>query len=212
MDGIRITDLFDLTHTIASDYLKGFEYPWEALDGLCEMVRLTGMSLDENEYEKRSDGVWVHRSARVVNTAVLVGPVIVGPGCFVGHCAFVRNGVLLGRDCTVGTCVEVKNSIIFDNVDLAHFNYVGDSILGYGSHLGGGAITSNLRLDEKNVTIRGNQDIDTGLLKVGALVGDKTQVGCNAILNPGSVLGRGCVIYPLVAVKGVIAPASVVKA
>ena len=181
MDGIRITDLFDLTHTIASDYLKGFEYPWEALGGLCEMVRLTGMSLDENEYEKRSDGVWVHKSARVVNTAVLVGPVIVGPGCFVGHCAFVRNGVLLGRDCTVGTCVEVKNSIIFDNVDLAHFNYVGDSILGYGSHLGGGAITSNLRLDEKNITIRGNQDIDTGLLKVGALIGDKTQVGCNAI-------------------------------
>ena len=212
MDGIRITDLFDLTHTVAADYLKGFEYPWEALGGLCEMVRLTGKSLDENEYERRADDVWVHRSAKVVDTAVLTGPVIVGPGCFVGHCAFVRNGVLLGSNCTIGTCVEVKNSIIFDNVDLAHFNYVGDSILGYGSHLGGGAITSNLRLDEKNVTIRSIQDIDTGLLKVGAMIGDKAQVGCNAILNPGSVLGRDCVVYPLVAVKGVIAPGSIVKA
>ena len=124
----------------------------------------------------------------------------------------MRNGVLLGSDCTVGTCVEVKNSIIFDNVDLAHFNYVGDSILGFGSHLGGGAITSNLRLDEKNITIRSSQAIDTGLMKVGAMVGDKVQVGCNAILNPGAILGRSSVIYPLVSVKGVIAPDSVVKA
>lgn len=212
MDGIRITELFDLNHTVASSYLEGFEYPWEALPGICDFVRTIGKGLDEAEYEKRAEDIWVHKSARVVSTAVLVGPVIVGPGCFIGHCAFVRNGVLLGSDCTVGTCVEVKNSIIFDKVDLAHFNYVGDSILGFGSHLGGGAITSNLRLDEKNITIRSSQAIDTGLLKVGAMVGDKVQVGCNAILNPGAILGRSSVIYPLVSVKGVIAPNSVVKA
>lgn len=212
MDGIRITELFDLNHTVASSYLEGFEYPWEALSGICDLIRSLGKGLDEAEYEKRAEDIWVHKSARVVSTAVLVGPVIVGPGCFIGHCAFVRNGVLLGSDCTVGTCVEVKNSIIFDKVDLAHFNYVGDSILGFGSHLGGGAITSNLRLDEKNITIRSSQAIDTGLLKVGAMVGDKVQVGCNAILNPGAILGRSSVIYPLVSVKGVIAPDSVVKA
>ena len=212
MDGIRITELFDLNHTVASSYLEGFEYPWEALSGICDLIRSLGKGLDEAEYEKRAEDIWVHKSARVVSTAVLVGPVIVGPGCFIGHCAFVRNGVLLGSDCTVGTCVEVKNSIIFDKVDLAHFNYVGDSILGFGSHLGGGAITSNLRLDEKNITIRSSQAIDTGLMKVGAMVGDKVQVGCNAILNPGAILGRSSVIYPLVSVKGVVAPNSVVKA
>ena len=211
MKNIRITELFDLNHTVASSYLVGFEYPWEALPGICDLVRTIGKGLDEAEYEKRAEDIWVHKSARVVPTAVLVGPVIVGPGCFIGHCAFVRNGVLLGSDCTVGTCVEVKNSIIFDKVDLAHFNYVGDSILGFGSHLGGGAITSNLRLDEKNITIRSSQAIDTGLLKVGAMVGDKVQVGCNAILNPGAILGRSSVIYPLVSVKGVVAPNSVVK-
>ena len=212
MENIRVSELFDLKHTIASEYLKGFAYPWEALSGICDLIRSLGNSLDEAVYEKRAEDVWVHKSARVVPTAVLVGPVIVGPGCFIGHCAFVRNGVILGSDCTVGTCVEVKNSIIFDKVDLAHFNYVGDSILGFGSHLGGGAITSNLRLDEKNITIRGNQDIDTGLMKVGAMVGDKVQVGCNAILNPGTVLGRSSVVYPLVSVKGIVAPGSVVKA
>lgn len=212
MDGIRITELFDLDHTVASSYLEGFDYPWEALSGICDLIRSLGKGLDEAEYEKRAEDVWVHKSARVVPTAVLVGPVIVGPGCFIGHCAFVRNGVILGSDCTVGTCVEVKNSIIFDKVDLAHFNYVGDSILGFCSHLGGGAITSNLRLDEKNITIRGNQDIDTGLMKVGAMVGDKVQVGCNAILNPGTVLGRSSVVYPLVSVKGIVAPGSIVKA
>ena len=212
MENIRVSDLFDLKHTIASEYLEGFEYPWEARSGICDLIRSLGKGLDEAEYEKRAEDIWVHRSAKVVSTAVLVGPVIIGPGCFIGHCAFVRNGVLLGSDCTVGTCVEVKNSIIFDKVDLAHFNYVGDSILGFGSHLGGGAITSNLRLDEKNITIRSSQAIDTGLMKVGAMVGDKVQVGCNAILNPGAILGRSSVIYPLVSVKGVVAPDSVVKA
>lgn len=211
MDEMKINELFDLTHTVAADYLRGFDYPWEALAGLSEFVRLKGIGLSDAEYEKRAENVWVHKSARVVDTAVLVGPVIVGPNSFVGHSAFVRNGVIVGANCTIGTSVEVKNSIVFDNVDLAHFNYVGDSILGYGAHLGGGAITSNLRLDEKNVTIRGKQDIDTGLLKLGAIIGDKTQVGCNAILNPGTILGRSCVIYPLVAVKGEIEAGSIVK-
>ena len=211
MYGIKINELFDLEHTIAADYLRGFEYPWEALSGLAEFVRLRGIGLSEAEYEKRGEDVWVHRSATVVPTAVLVGPVIVGPGSFVGHSAFVRNGVLIGANCTVGTCVEIKNSIVFDKVDLAHFNYVGDSILGFGSHLGGGAITSNLRLDEKNVVVRTSVCVDTGLTKVGAMVGDHVQIGCNVVLNPGTVLGRKCVVYPLVSVKGTVAPESIVK-
>lgn len=207
-----IEELFDLSHSIAADYLRGFDYPWEALLGLAEFVRLKGIGLSEAEYEKRGEDVWVHRSATVVPTAVLVGPVIVGPGSFVGHSAFVRNGVLIGANCTVGTSVEIKNSIVFDNVDLAHFNYVGDSILGYGSHLGGGAITSNLRLDEKNVIVRGSVSVDTGLTKVGAMLGDHVQIGCNVVLNPGTVIGRKAVVYPLVSVKGVVAPGSVLKA
>ena len=211
MDYIKINDLFDLTHTMAADYLNGFEYPWEALAGLAEFVRLKGIGLSETEYEKRAEDIWVHKSATVVPTAVLVGPVIVGPDSFVGHSAFVRNGVIVGANCTIGTCVEIKNSIVFDKVDLAHFNYVGDSILGFGSHLGGGAITSNLRLDEKNVVVRGSVSVDTGLTKVGAMVGDHVQVGCNVVLNPGTVLGRKSVVYPLIAVKGVVAPSSVVK-
>ena len=211
MKKTMIADLFDLEHTIAADYLRGFEYPWEALAGLADYVRLVGRSLSEAEYDQRGREVWVHKSATVVPTAVLVGPVIVGPLSFVGHSAFVRNGVLIGANCTVGTCVEIKNSIVFDNVDLAHFNYVGDSILGFCSHLGGGAITSNLRLDEKNVVVRGPVCMDTGLVKVGAMVGDHVQVGCNVVLNPGTVLGRRSVVYPLVSVKGTVAPESIVK-
>ena len=211
MNGIKINELFDLEHTIAADYLSGFEYPWEALEGLAEFVRLKGIGLSEAEYEKRGEDIWVHKSARVVPTAVLVGPVIVGPNSFVGHSAFVRNGVLIGANCTIGTCVEIKNSIVFDKVDLAHFNYVGDSILGFCSHLGGGAITSNLRLDERNVIVRGSVCVDTGLIKVGAMVGDHVQVGCNVVLNPGTVLGRKSVVYPLVSVKGTVAPESIVK-
>lgn len=206
-----IEDLFDLSHSIAADYLRGFEYPWEVLAGLADYVRLVGSSLPEAEYDQRGREVWVHKSATVVPSAVLLGPVIVGPGSFIGHSAFVRNGVVIGVNCMVGTSVEIKNSIVFDNVDLAHFNYVGDSILGYGSHLGGGAITSNLRLDEKNVIVRGSVSVDTGLTKVGAMVGDHVQIGCNVVLNPGTVIGCNAVVYPLVSVKGAVASGSIVK-
>ena len=211
MDSMRITSLFDLEHTIAAEYLRGFEYPWEALAGLADFVRQLGSTLPEAEYDQRGREVWVHKSATVVPSAVLIGPVIVGPDSFIGHSAFVRNGVVIGANCTVGTSVEIKNSIVFDNVDLAHFNYVGDSILGYGSHLGGGAITSNLRLDEKNVIVRGSVSVDTGLTKVGAMLGDHVQIGCNVVLNPGTVIGRNAVVYPLVSVKGTVAPGSIVK-
>ena len=211
MGKTMIADLFDSEHTIAAEYLRSFDYPWEALPGLAEFVRLKGIGLSEAEYEKKGEDVWVHKSATVVPSAVLLGPVIVGPDSFIGHSAFVRNGVLIGANCTVGTSVEIKNSIVFDNVDLAHFNYVGDSILGYGSHLGGGAITSNLRLDEKNVIVRGSVSVDTGLIKVGAMVGDHVQIGCNVVLNPGTVIGRNAVVYPLVSVKGTVAPGSIVK-
>lgn len=211
MGKTMIADLFDLEHTMAAEYLEYFKYPWEALAGLADFVRQLGSTLPEAEYDQRGREVWVHKSATVVPSAVLIGPVIVGSGSFIGHSAFVRNGVLIGANCTVGTSVEIKNSIVFDNVDLAHFNYVGDSILGYGSHLGGGAITSNLRLDEKNVIVRGSVSVDTGLTKVGAMLGDHVQIGCNVVLNPGTVIGRNAVVYPLVSVKGTVAPGSIVK-
>ncbi len=212
MEGIKINDLFDLTHTMAAEYLEYFKYPWEALGGLAEFVRLRGIGLSEAEYEKRGEDVWVHKSAKVVDTAVLVGPVIVGPGSFVGHSAFVRNGVMIGANCTVGTCVEIKNSIVFDNVDLAHFNYVGDSILGYKSHMGAGSITSNVKSDKMLVTVRcGEEKIETGMKKIGAMLGDRVEVGCNSVLNPGTISGSDSNVYPTSCVRGTIPEKSIWK-
>jgi len=211
MDNISIASLFDLSHSVASDYLSGFKYPWKALAGLSDFILSLGESLPESEYEEREKGIWVHRSARVVATAVLIAPVIIGPGSFVGHSAFVRNGVIVGADCSIGTSVEIRNSILFDNVEIAHFNYVGDSIIGYHSHFGAGAIVSNVKSDYSNIVVRGEDDFETGVWKLGAMVGDHVEVGCNAVLNPGTVIGRNTTVYPCSNVRGVIPPSSIVK-
>ena len=211
MSDIRINDLFDLSHTAVAGYLSGFDYPWKAVAGISELVLSMGASLPSSEYEEREEGIWVHRSARVVATAVLIAPVIIGPGSFVGHSAFVRNGVIVGADCSIGTSVEIRNSILFDNVEIAHFNYVGDSIIGYHSHFGAGAIVSNVKSDYSNIVVRGEDDFETGVWKLGAMVGDHVEVGCNAVLNPGTVIGRNTTIYPCNNVRGVIPPDSIMK-
>lgn len=212
MDRISVASLFDLKHTSVSGYLSGFDYPWKALEGLSDLVLSLGASLPDSEYEERGEGIWVHRSATVVATAVLVAPVIIGPDSFVGHSAFVRNGVIVGAGCSIGTSVEIRNSILFDNAEIAHFNYIGDSIIGFHAHFGAGAIVSNVKSDRSDIVIRGEKDIDTGKWKLGAMVGDHVEVGCNSVLNPGTVIGRNTTIYPCCNVRGVIHPNSIFKA
>ena len=212
MDGIRITELFDLDHTVASSYLEGFDYPWEALSGICDLIRSLGKGLDEAEYEKRAEDVWVHKSAKVFPSAYLGAPCIIGPNTEVRHCAFIRGSALVGSDCVVGNSVELKNVILFDHVQTPHYNYVGDSILGYYSHMGAGSITSNVKSDKKLVIVHnGTEQIETGLKKFGAMVGDYVEVGCNSVLNPGTVIGRHSNVYPTSCVRGVVPENSIWK-
>ena len=209
---LTITELFDLNHTIAADYLRGFTYPWEALAGLkAEIIRL-GAALDPAEYTEISEHVWVHRTATVAPTAFLGAPAIIGPGTEVRHCAFVRGSALVGEGCVVGNSVELKNVILFDRVQTPHYNYVGDSILGYKSHMGAGSITSNVKSDKTLVVVKdGAERMETGIKKMGAMLGDFVEVGCNSVLNPGTMIGRNSSIYPLSCVRGVIPADSIVK-
>lgn len=208
---IRITDLFDLEHTIAADYLKGFEYPWEALSGIKQLIIDLGKKLDPQEYMEVSENVWIHKTAKVFPSAYIGGPCIIGPETEVRHCAFIRSSALVGRHCVIGNSVEIKNAIIFDDCQVPHFNYVGDSILGYHAHLGAGSITSNIKADKKNILIHSDEDIVTGLRKVGAMLGDWADVGSNCVLNPGVVIGRHTNVYPSSCVRGVIPADSIYK-
>ncbi len=205
-----VTELYDLQHSLACDYLAQFTYPWEALQGIKEMIARLGETLGE-EYTQVSDRVWVHRTATVAPTAFLGAPCIIGAGTEVRHGAFVRGAALVGENCVVGNSVELKNVILFDNVQVPHYNYVGDSILGYKAHMGAGSITSNVKSDKSLVVIHGTQDIPTGLKKVGALLGDHVEVGCNSVLNPGTVAGRNSSIYPLSCVRGAVPANSIYK-
>ena len=198
-----ISQLYDLEHTLAKEYLSQFTYPWEALAGIKATVIALGEKLD-GDYEEVSPHVWVHRTAKVAPTAYLGAPCIVGAGTEVRHCAFIRGSALIGEGCVVGNSVELKNVILFDSVQVPHYNYVGDSILGYKSHMGAGSITSNVKSDKSLVVIHGEQDIPTGIKKVGAMLGDFVEVGCNSVLNPGTVLGRRASVYPTSCVRGVI--------
>lgn len=209
---MTIEKLYDLEHTMAADYLRQFTYPWEALAGLkAEIIRL-GESLDKAEYTEVSEHVWVHKTATVAPTAYLGAPCIIGARTEVRHCAFVRGSALVGEDCVVGNSVELKNVVLFDHVQTPHYNYVGDSILGYYSHMGAGSITSNVKSDKSLVTVRSNQEsMETGLKKMGAMLGDHVEVGCNSVLNPGTVIGRDSQIYPLSCVRGVVPEKSIWK-
>jgi NDP-sugar pyrophosphorylase family protein len=207
-----ISDLYDLNHTLAADYLKQFTYPWEALKGIKEFILELGKTLDPNEYEQREEGVWVHKTAKVFPTAYLGAPCIIGPNTEVRHCAFIRGSALVGADCVVGNSVELKNVILFDHVQTPHYNYVGDSILGYFSHMGAGSITSNVKSDKRNVIVRnGTEKIETGIKKFGAMLGDYVEVGCNAVCNPGTVIGRNSNVYPTSCVRGVVPADSIWK-
>lgn len=205
-------ELFALEHTMAAEYLTQFSYPWEALGGLEDYIRALGGSLSRADYAERSPGVWAHHSAMIADTAMLCAPCVIGPRTEIRHCAFVRGAALVGADCVVGNSVELKNAILFDRVQVPHFNYVGDSILGYRAHMGAGAITSNVKSDGTAIVVHGGKrDMPTGLLKLGALLGDRVEVGCNSVLNPGTVIGRDSNVYPLSCVRGTIPPNSIFK-
>ena len=207
---LTITDLFDLDHTLAKDYLSRFTYPWEALAGIKDFILALGPTLED--YDEVSPQVWVHKTAAVAPSAYLGAPCIIGPETEVRHCAFIRGSALVGANCVVGNSVELKNVILFDNVQTPHYNYVGDSILGYKSHMGAGSITSNVRSDKTHVVIHcGEEHIDTGRKKVGAMLGDFVDVGCNSVLNPGAVIGRRSIVYPSSCVRGTLAEASIHK-
>ncbi|MBR3227768.1 MAG: UDP-N-acetylglucosamine pyrophosphorylase [Erysipelotrichaceae bacterium] len=208
----KTKDLLDLDHTLAKEYLEQFEYPWEALGGIKEMIIELGKKLDKDEYEEINENVWVAKTAKVFPTAYLGAPCIIGPETEVRHCAFIRGSALVGKGCVVGNSVELKNVIIFDNVQVPHYNYVGDSILGFKSHMGAGSITSNVKSDKTLVVVKDKDEkIETGLKKFGAILGDHVEVGCNSVLNPGTVIGRCTNIYPVSRVRGVVPEHSIYK-
>ena len=207
-----IKDLYDLDHTLAKDYLLQFTYPWEALKGIKDMILALGRTLDPSEYDEVSENVWVHRTAKVFPSAYLGAPCIIGPETEVRHCAFIRGSALVGSNCVVGNSVELKNVILFDNVQTPHYNYVGDSILGYKSHMGAGSITSNVKSDKRLVIVHnGTEQIETGIKKFGAMLGDYVEVGCNAVCNPGTVIGPHSNVYPTSCVRGVVPAYSIWK-
>jgi len=208
--------MYDLTHTIASPLLEKYEYPWEALPHIGDFIRETGPSLDKDIYEDRGDDIYIAKTVRFVNEATntIIGPCIIGPGTEVRPGAFIRGNAIIGADCVVGNSTEIKNDIIFDNVEVPHYNYVGDSVLGFHAHMGAGSITSNIKSDRTNVVIKDfstGEEIETGLRKIGAMLGDYAEVGCNTVMNPGSVIGAHTNIYPLSMIRGVIPPGSIVK-
>ena len=204
-------ELFDLTHTRAGSYLAGFTYPWEALAGIGELIRQLGPGLGE-EFTETAPEVWVHKTATVAPTAYLGAPCIIGAGTEVRHGAFIRGSALVGDHCVVGNSAELKNVILFDNVQTPHYNYVGDSILGYKAHMGAGSITSNVKSDRTPVVVRdGTQQAETGRKKVGAMLGDHVEIGCNSVLNPGTVVGRNSRVDPLSSVRGTVPADSIYK-
>lgn len=209
---LTVSALFDLSHTAAAGLLAGCTYPWEALESLGAAIEAAGAALPEEEYLHPAPTVWIHKTARVAESAYLGERVIIGPETEVRHCAFIRGNALVGDGAVVGNSTELKNVILFDKVQVPHYNYVGDSILGYRAHMGAGSITSNVKSDKKNVIIKdGAEEIATNRKKVGAMLGDDVEVGCGTVLNPGSVVGRCSNIYPLSMVRGVVKANSIYK-
>ena len=208
----QIKELFNLEKTLAGDYLSGFCYPWEALGGLKDFIRTLGNSLDKKEYGELAPKVWAHKSAKIAPTACINAPCVICAGAEIRHCAFLRGSVLIGKDCVVGNSTELKNVILFDGVQVPHYNYVGDSILGFKSHMGAGSITSNVKSDKTLVVVKdGETQVETGLKKMGAMLGDYVEIGCNSVLNPGVVIGRNSNVYPLSCVRGVVKANSIYK-
>ncbi len=210
---IRTAELFDLTHTAARPLLEKAEYPWQALAGIGDFILALGETLSPSEYDHPAQDVWIARSAKIYPNNYIAGPCIIGPGTEVRPGAFIRGNALVGEGCVVGNSTELKNVILFDGVQVPHYNYVGDSILGWKAHMGAGSITSNVKSDRTPVVVHnGREDIPTGRKKVGAILGDRVEVGCNSVLNPGTVIGRDSSVYPLSSVRGVVPADSIYKA
>ncbi len=209
---IKTRELFSLDKTVAGDYLASYDYPWLALKGIKSFITETGIMLDKTQFEEVFPEVWIHKEAVIAPTAYIGAPCIIGKGTDVRHCAFIRGSALIGENCVIGNSTEVKNAIIFDCVQVPHYNYVGDSILGYKSHLGAGAVTSNVKSDKSLIKVKNDGEvIETGLRKFGAIVGDGVEIGCNSVLNPGTIIGKNTNIYPLSRVRGVIKENSIYK-
>ena len=212
MKDFTISNMLDLNETIAAELFEGKTYPWEVLPEIGEFIIKLGKTLDPSEYEEKGENVWIARSATVAPTASITGPAIIGRDAEVRHCAFIRGSALIGEGAVVGNSTELKNVILFDKVQVPHYNYVGDSILGYKSHMGAGSITSNVKSDKLLVEIHAEDGkIKTGRKKIGAMLGDNVEVGCGSILNPGSIIGRGTNIYPLSSVRGGVDANSIYK-
>lgn len=212
MKELEVTSLYTLSETLAAPLLESVTYPWEALPKIGAFILELGASLPEEEYEKRGENIWIARSAKVAPTASITGPCIIGKETEVRHCAFIRGNALVGDGAVVGNSTELKNVILFNKVQVPHYNYVGDSILGWYAHMGAGSITSNVKSDKQLVKVHTPEgDIETGIKKFGAMIGDHVEVGCGSILNPGSVIGPNTNIYPLSSVRGVVAANSIYK-
>ena len=212
MQECKIENLYNLEETIAKELLEKSTYPWEVLPNIGDYILELGETLDKDEYEKVGENVWIAKTAKVAPTAYINGPAIIGKEAEVRHCAFIRGNAIVGEGAVVGNSTELKNVILFNKVQVPHYNYVGDSILGYKAHMGAGSITSNVKSDKKLVVVKGKEEqIETGLKKFGAMLGDNVEVGCNSVLNPGTVIGRNTNIYPLSSVRGVIKENSIYK-
>lgn len=212
MEACKISNLYNLDETIAKDLFEGATYPWEVLPKISAFILQLGSILSEEEYEKIGEDVWIARSATVAPTAYIHGPAIIGKNAEVRHCAFIRGNAIVGEGAVVGNSTELKNVVLFNKVQVPHYNYVGDSILGYKAHMGAGSITSNVKSDKKLVVVKdGRERIETGLKKFGAMLGDEVEVGCGSVLNPGTVVGRHSSIYPLSSVREVVPADSIYK-
>ncbi len=212
MEECKIKNLYNLDETIAKDIFDGVTYPWEALPKIEEFIINFGKTLDKDEYEEKGENIWIAKSAKVAPTAYIAGPAIIGKNAEIRHCAFIRGKAIVGEGAVVGNSTELKNVILFNKVQVPHYNYVGDSILGYKSHMGAGSITSNVKSDKKLVIVKnGKEQIETGLKKFGAMLGDEVEVGCGSVLNPGTIVGKHTNIYPLSSVRGVVPEHSIYK-
>ena len=213
METCKIKNLYNLKETIAKDLFEGAVYPWEVLPKISDFIKKLGATLSKEEYEKRGEDIWIAKSATVAPTAYIHGPAIIGKEAEVRHCAFIRGNAIVGEGAVVGNSTELKNVVLFNKVQVPHYNYVGDSILGYKAHMGAGSITSNVKSDKKLVVVHtGEGNIETGLKKFGAMLGDCVEVGCNSVLNPGTVLGPNVNVYPTSSVRGYVPAAHIFKA
>ncbi len=212
MDEMKIGSMYDLEKTLAADVFADCEYPWEVLPLISDFILQLGKTLPQEKYEKRGEDIWVAKSAVIAPTAYIKGPCIIDENAEIRHCAFIRGKAVIGKNCVVGNSTEIKNVILFDNVQVPHYNYVGDSVLGYRSHMGAGAVTSNVKQDKTPVTVNyKGEKIETGLKKFGAMLGDFVEVGCGSVLNPGTVVGAHTNIYPLSMVRGFVEANSIYK-